>query len=305
MYPPCKLSYLLVFRVLCNHWEMQCLKNVGNTLATKTSNNTHLSKVIKNESIEGHQHGPEIRTIVIGEQQKIFLSPRVEVRRVVKQVPSHPSLLDRQQTSVPLDDMEPRIQIISKPMQRALNSPPGLHHVRVIKDGRFYDDHHQHRTSSATTAPISPQMDFSNTNNGFHHTHQTHHQQQQSHHRDSLSPNEHHGGQQHQSSPRKYVVSRQINVISTSDQNVFRTPPVVSSTTQVQQTSNGNMQKQHQHQQMQQQQHQQQSQQQMTSMRPPPPPPPIMHRVKTTNSMSEEPSSSIPDLGKSRIWCLM
>lgn len=263
---------------------MQCLKNVGNAITTKNSSNHLSTKVNKNESIEGHQHGPEIRTIVIGEQQKIFLSPRVEVRRVVKQVPA--ALIDRHHTlsSGPNshsidDDMEPRIQIITKPMQRALNSPPGLHHVRVIKDGRFYDDHHP-VSSRHNSAPTSPQIDhFSNGNNFYNH----HHQQQQ-HHRE-LSP------EQHQQSPRKYVVSRQINVISTSDQNVFRTPPVVSSTTQ-QQTTN-NLQKQQQVQQQQQQQSQQ-----MTSMRPPPPPPPIMHRIKTSNSMSEEPSSSIPDLGE-------
>lgn len=253
---------------------MQCFKNVGNAITTKNASN-HISKLIKNESIEGHQqHGPEIRTIVIGEQQKIFLSPRVEVRRVVKQLPA--TLFDHHNISTGsanpqlIDDMEPRIQIITKPMQRALNSPPGLHHVRVIKDGRFYDNHHpvSSRHNSATT---SPQIDHfsSNGNNNFHH-----HQQ----HQRELSP-DHQQQQQHQQSPRKYIVSRQINVISTSDQNVFRTPPVVSSTTQ-------------------QKQQVQQSQQQMTSMRPPPPPPPIMHRIKTSNSMSEEPSSSIPDLGE-------
>lgn len=268
---------------------MQCLKNVGNTI--KTSSN-HLSKINRNESIEGLQHGPGIRTIVIGEQQKIFLSPRVEVRRVVKQIPA--TLIDRQQTistGNTMDDTEPRIQIISKPMQRALNSPPGLHHVRVIKDGRFYEDHLPINSRHSSATPTSPQIDFSNDRNGFHHSHQTSHQIQPNH--CDLSPEHHHVQQtQHQQSSRKYIVSRQINVISTSDQNVFRTPPVVSSTTQ-QQTSN-NLQKQ----QMQHQQHQQQQSQQMTSMRPPPPPPPIMHRVKTNNSMSEEPSSSIPDLGK-------
>ncbi|XP_063697114.1 ecdysone-inducible protein E75 [Culicoides brevitarsis] len=163
-------------------------------------------------------------------------------------------------------DMEPRIQIISKPMQqRALNSPPGLHHVRVIKDGRFYDDHRQ--------APGSPHIttEHYGTQNGYHV-------------RES-SPEMHH----HQQSPRKYIaVGRQVNVISTSEPNVFRSPPIVSSTTQQQ----SNL--------VQKQQQQKQevvaAQQQMTSMRPPPPPPPIMHRVKTTNSMSEEPSSSIPDL---------
>lgn len=250
---------------------MQCLKNVGNAITTK---NHVVSKVnIKNESIEGHQHGPEIRTIVIGEQQKIFLSPRVEVRRVVKQVPS--SLIDRHNhhnTGVSqqlIDDMEPRIKIITKPMQRPLNSPPGLHHVRVIKDGRFYDDHHHPGQSQLSD------HQFTTTNGNY--------QQQR-----AMSP-EHH----QQQSPRKYVVSRQINVISTSDQNVFRAPPVVSSTTMsaAQQTNNL-------HQKQVQQQNQSQSPQQLTSMRPPPPPPPIMHRIKTSNSMSEEPSSSIPDLGE-------
>lgn len=254
-----------------------------------------MPKINRNESIEGLQHGPGIRTIVIGEQQKIFLSPRVEVRRVVKQIPA--TLIDRQQTistANTMDDTEPRIQIISKPMQRALNSPPGLHHVRVIKDGRFYEDHLPINARHSSATPTSPQIDFSNDRNGFHHSHQTSHQTIQQNHCE-LSPEHHHGQQtQHQQSSRKYIVSRQINVISTSDQNIFRTPPVVSSTTQ-QQTSN-NLQKQ----QMQSQQHQQQQSQQMTSMRPPPPPPPIIHRVKTNNSMSEEPSSSIPDLGEFR-----
>lgn len=189
---------------------------------------------------------PEIHTIVIGEPQKIILSPRVEVRRVVKHVPAiiDPHHHHQQQQQHHLSsDMEPKIQIITKPYNpgqlpgpRPLSPPQ---HVHVIKDSRqhYMDDYH------------------------------------------------------HQSEPptqRKYIVSRQINVISTSGDQVFRAP-AVSSTTATTTANNSSA---------------------ATLMRPPPPPPPPNshghgngtaanggHKIKTA-CLNEEPSSSIPDLGK-------
>lgn len=216
--------------------------------------NTSQSNKIKTE--DGHHHGSEIRTIVIGEPQKIILSPRVEVRRVVNGVPG--AILERHH-SIQSEDIEPKIQIITKPMPAVIHgrssSPPGLQQVRVIKDGRFYDEHHHH-------SPVRHHLQSS----------------QQQHHSNNYQSSV-------REEPRKYVVSRQINVISTSDQNVFR-PPVVSSTTIASNnhhSNNNNI----------------NGNSTSTAMRPPPPPPPTMHKMKITNSISEEPSSSIPDLGKS------
>jgi hypothetical protein len=183
--------------------------------------------------IKSEDH-PEIRTILIGEPQKIILSPRVEFRRIIKHPQQH-ELFEQ-------DDNEPRIQIIAKPMppcrpvtdqvvaQQQQLSP---HHqqqqqqqVRVIKDGRFYEECSQNRQQNVTTNTCTAQQP-----------------------------------QQNQE-PRKFIVTRQINVMSPDcDNQVFRTP-VVSSTS--------------------------------SSMRPPPPPPPP--KLKTLPP--EEPSSSIPDLGE-------
>lgn len=111
--------------------------------------------------------------------------------------------------------------------------------VQVIKDGRCYEEssNRQYHTNSDTDMACLVQ-------------------------------------QQHSSQvtePKKFVLSRQVNVISNVDRDingtVFR-PPVVSSTS--------------------------------TPMRPPPPPPP-----KNKGVSPEEPSSSIPDLGKQFITSLI
>lgn len=149
-----------------------------------------LSNKIKSEDCE-------TRTVAgSNESQKIILSPRVEFHRVIKTDPS-----DNELTKV-----------------------PSVSQVRVIKDGRFYEESRQFKDYS-TPQPQNI------------------------------------GGQPE---PRKYIVSRQVNVISSGDNETIFRPPIVSS------TSNP-----------------------LNPMRPPPPPPPKLKCVTT-----EEPSSSIPDLGE-------
>lgn len=198
---------------------------------------------------------PEIRTIVIGEPQKIILSPRVEVRRVVKHVPA---IIDRQHDHQfqhhhqhHQHEMEPKIQIITKPYNPP--RPMSPQHVHVIKDSRQ--------------------------------------QQQQQHYN-----NDGETYQNGECSPRKYIVSRQINVISTSSPSsssgggsndgngVFRTPVVSSTTTAANASAAA-------------------AAAASAMMRPPPPPPPPSVKIKTAN-LNEEPSSSIPDLGKSVLSCV-
>lgn len=142
----------------------------------------------------------EIRTVVVAgsnDTQKIILSPRLEFHRVIKTDPSDNELI----------------------------KVPSVSQVRVIKDGRFYEESRHFKDNSTNYST-----------------------------------------QQQQQEPRKYIVSRQVNVISSGDNNetIFR-PPIVSS------TSNP-----------------------LNPMRPPPPPPPPKLKCVTT----EEPSSSIPDLGE-------
>lgn len=145
-----------------------------------------LSNKIKSEDCE--------RTVAgSNESQKIILTPRVEFHRVIKTDPSD-----------------------------ELTKVPSVSQVRVIKDGRFYEDSRQFKDYSPQSQNIVGQE------------------------------------------PRKYIVSRQVNVISSGDNETIFRPPIVSS------TSNP-----------------------LNPMRPPPPPPPKLKCVTT-----EEPSSSIPDLGE-------
>lgn len=156
------------------------------------------NKIIKSEDCE-------IRTVAgSNESQKIILSPRVEFHRVIKTDPSDNELI----------------------------KVPSVSQVRVIKDGRFYDESRHFKDTTGINYSTQQQQQII--------------------------------GQQE---PRKYIVSRQVNVISSGDNNetIFR-PPIVSS------TSNP-----------------------LNPMRPPPPPPPPKLKCVTT----EEPSSSIPDLGES------
>jgi hypothetical protein len=213
------------------------------------SNNRKMQCV---KSIKTEDH-PEIRTILIGEPQKIILSPRVEFRRIIKQHVDHHEP----------DDNEPRVQIIAKPMPPHRPPPPTQAEISV--------SHQQH--PSQQQQQLSPQL-----------SHQHHHQQQQQQQQQQVRvikdgrfyeecpqsrqqvlgpPQSQH---QQQQEPRKFIVTRQINVVSPEecDNQVFRTP-VVSSTS--------------------------------SSMRPPPPPPP----PKVKQMPAEEPSSSIPDMGKANI----
>lgn len=251
-------------------------------------------KLIKEEQL--HQNysvstvATDVRTVVIGEPQKIILSPRVEIHRVIK---SPPDEMD-QPPQVIFTAVSPRSHSHHQEMHHMIRhqlqespSPPPLappllqqQRVQVIKDGRFYEEpatvvrSYQQKDTSATMYQSSPPPLL-------------HHQQQQSHqhHQMQHQHREHHA---HLSvEPKKVSVGRQNNVISNIGERdldggtttvtvvpmngitdgsgaVFR-PPVVSSTS--------------------------------TPMRPPPPPPPP--RIK--GSSPEEPSSSIPDLGE---FCL-
>lgn len=230
----------------------------------------------------------EIRTVVVGgsivEPQKIILSPRVEIHRVIK------SPQDEHAQHQLLDHHPPPQVIFTTTSSRTLITPcqnhttesshpdqQPLQRVQVIKDGRcFYAE----ESLTVTPARVIPK------DNGMHlnHQHQPMQPQQHNHQRPTY-PSSPPPLLVHQPDSKKGILSRQVNVILnlTDDGcppdalanhgngqqslcgnggNLFR-PPVVSSSS--------------------------------TPMRPPPPPPPPRTKV----IVSEEPSSSIPDLGKS------
>lgn len=218
--------------------------------------------------------------------QKIILSPRIEIQRVHKPQNRQPGPPDDQPNHQQIVDQHPPPQVIfTTSSSRAANHMPSqspiiehgigdqqqpLQRVQVIKDGRcFYAEE-----SISVTLPR-----LSTKDNG-------HNGQSPAMVFSSSSPPP---LLIHQPDSIKMVLNRQVNVISNfveeefhsntigsgnghqaplcaSSQNVFR-PPVVSSSSS-------------------------------TPMRPPPPPPPP--RVKA--SLSEEPSSSIPDLGELYIF---
>lgn len=179
-------------------------------------------KLIKEEHMECDIRNE--RNVVISEQ-KVILTPRVEIHRVMKPPAIHDS------DSLP----PPQIIFTSRSSNNQIQSQQiPQQRVQVIKDGRCYEEtsNRQYHTNGDTTIA------------------------------GVVQPN--HSSQL--SEPKKFVLSRQVNVISNVDRDVNGTvfrPPVVSSTS--------------------------------TPMRPPPPPPP----PKNKGVSPEEPSSSIPDLGKS------
>lgn len=225
----------------------------------------------------------DIRTVVVGggiaEPPKIILSPRVEIHRVHKAHGSSP-FDDQHNHHAAVVDQHPPPQVIFTTTSSRASITPGHSHipladqtneqqpmqrVQVIKDGRcFYAEE-----SITVTLPRIGGKD-----NG-------HVPQHRPMIYSSSSPPP---LLIHQTDSKKVVLSRQVNVISNiiedefhgtangssnghqagvngGSNNVFR-PPVVSSTS--------------------------------TPMRPPPPPPPPRSKV----TVSEEPSSSIPDLGE-------
>lgn len=256
-------------------------------------------KLIKEEQL--HQHysvstvATDVRTVVIGEPQKIILSPRVEIHRVLKSAPDEmdepPQVIFTTVSNSPRSHGHHQdMHHMTHHQHQESPSPPPLappllqqQRVQVIKDGRFYEEPttvvrsfggHQKDNSASLYQSSPPPL--------LHHQQQQ--QQQQSHHQ-MQHPQQQHQQHVHLSAETKKVsVGRQINVISNIGERdldggtttvtvvpmngindgsvaVFR-PPVVSSTS--------------------------------TPMRPPPPPPPP--RIK--GSSPEEPSSSIPDLGE-------
>lgn len=185
-------------------------------------------KLIKEEHMDCDIRN-DVRTVVISEPQKVILTPRVEIHRVMK-APSHdPESLPPPQIIFTSRSANHQVQ------QQQQQQQIPQQRVQVIKDGRCYEEpsNRQYHTNSDTNVGVVVQQNHSS---------------------------------QVVSEPKKFVLSRQVNVISNVDRDingtVFR-PPVVSSTS--------------------------------TPMRPPPPPPP----PKIKGISPEEPSSSIPDLGKS------
>ncbi|XP_037025128.1 ecdysone-inducible protein E75 isoform X2 [Bradysia coprophila] len=175
-------------------------------------------KLIKEEHMECDIRND--RAVVISEQ-KVILSPRVEIHRVMKPPPVHDS------------DSLPPPQIIFTSRSSSNQIPTHQipqQRVQVIKDGRCYEEssNRQYHSNGDMAGVVPPS----------------------------------HGSPV--AEPKKFVLSRQVNVISNVDRDVNGTtvfrPPVVSSTS--------------------------------TPMRPPPPPPP----PKNKGISPEEPSSSIPDL---------
>lgn len=232
----------------------------------------------------------DVRTVMIGDSQKIILSPRVEIHRVLKAPPDeldHPQQIIYTTTATNRTGHLPMVHIESsqQPIQR----------VQVIKDGRFYEE--PSLQSSAATIVRSGGNSYNHEKgNGI--VYQSspppllHHSQ----------PQQQHQHLAHSSEQKKIILSRQINVISNVGENRGSTdmgsttvtaisalpppplpPPPPPSLSSQQQLTNG------------------------TGlfrppvvsstsnpMRPPPPPPPP--RIK--GASPEEPSSSIPDLGK-------
>lgn len=192
-------------------------------------------KLIKQEHMDCDIRN-DVRTVVIGEPQKVILTPRVEIHRVIKAPPPHDS------------ESPPPPQIIFTSRSSSSNhqlQSQQLHQqrVQVIKDGRFYEEPSNRQYHTDSDSNIGGVVVV-----------------QQNH------------SSQVVSEPKKFVLSRQVNVISNVDRDsngtIFR-PPVVSSTS--------------------------------TPMRPPPPPPP----PKIKGISPEEPSSSIPDLGKCFIFATL
>lgn len=247
-------------------------------------------KLIKEEQLHPHYSvstvGTDVRTVVIGEPQKIILSPRVEIHRVIKSPPDE--MDEPPQVIFTTVSNSPRSHGHHQDMQHMTHhqhqdspsppplAPPQQQRVQVIKDGRFYEE-----PATVVRSFGSHQKDNTVTMYQSSPPPLLHHQQS----------HQHHQMQQHQqhlsAEPKKITVGRPINVISNIGERdldggtttvtvvpmngindgsvaVFR-PPVVSSTS--------------------------------TPMRPPPPPPPP--RIK--GSSPEEPSSSIPDLGEFRL----
>lgn len=176
-------------------------------------------KLIKEEHMECDIRND--RAVIISEQ-KVILTPRVEIHRVMKPPPVHDSdTLPPPQIIFTSRSSSNQIPTQQMPQQR----------VQVIKDGRCYDEssNRQYHNGNSDMAVVVPST---------------------------------HGSPE----PKKFVLSRQVNVISNADRDVNGTtvfrPPVVSSTS--------------------------------APMRPPPPPPP----PKNKGVSPEEPSSSIPDLGE-------
>lgn len=255
-----------------------------------------------NKLTQDEKDSLEIRTFVIGDNQRIMYSPRnVDCKKSVKLEiaaglhQAAPSSMVTSNGHHQLGQDRARIQIIAKPSNKPCESaaPVQAQEVHVIRDGRFYDLQHNHASPSH------------------------HHHLQDPSHRPVLSPspsgliitNAGSSGGDTGSPPSRPPPPLHHHSASTTSTIILDGPPhsVVSSSKQQHLAAPPAatlmivQQQQHQH-------HQQQQQHHVTSMQPPPPPPPpgvgsmggngggsMMAKMKSAH---EEPSSSMPDLGK-------
>lgn len=267
----------------------------------------HNGKLIKEEQLQQRYTvgtvATDVRTVAIGEPQKIILSPRVEIHRVIKSAPDEmddpaeiifSTISNSPQSHGHHQEMQHIVhhQHESSPSPPPLASPlPQQQRVQVIKDGRFYEEPTPVVRSIGVQKDNSSIMYQSSPPPLLHHHHNLQQQSNQlpqiQHHQQQHHQQQHHQQhmqQQASAEPKKLAAGRQINVISNivergvdGGTTTVTAVPVNGShngtgavfrTPVVSSTS--------------------------TPMRPPPPPPPP--RIK--GSSPEEPSSSIPDLGE-------
>nr|CAL36975.1 ecdysone-induced protein 75C [Aedes aegypti] len=251
-----------------------------------------------NKLTQDEKDSLEIRTFVIGDNQRIMYSPRnVDCKKTVKleiasglnQAPMSSSMVTSNGHHQ-LGQDRARIQIIAKPSNKPCENvaPVQAQEVHVIRDGRFYDLQHNHASPShhhhLQEPSHRPVLSSSPNSNGLIITNA------------GSSANDTGNPPSRQPPPLLHPVSTNTiivdapphSAVSSSKQHL---PPPPATLMIVQQ--------QHQHQQQQQHHH-------VTSMQPPPPPPPVgagsmggnggagmMAKMKSAH---EEPSSSMPDL---------
>ncbi|EDS31053.1 E75 C [Culex quinquefasciatus] len=237
-----------------------------------------------NKIVQDDKDTPDIRTFVISENQHIMYSPRsVESRRPVKVTITTPqtsstsmvaSLSNHQQQDRTGNQLATKTLI-----KQCENEPPvQAQEVHVIRDGRFYDHHHNHATpphlaqnsvhlSLVPSSSISSELSIRNV--------------------DSRCSD---GNSNRPPLPLHHQSANTIILDAPPHSTVSSTKP---------------------HLMVVQQHHlQQQQQHHVTSMQPPPPPPPPGNAINNSpggngiipkmKGSLEEPSSSMPDLGNSK-----
>lgn len=238
-----------------------------------------------NKIVQDEKDTPDIRTFVISENQHIMYSPRsVDSRRPVKVTITTPQTSSTSMiTSLSNHQQQDRTanQLATKTLiKQCENEPPvQAQEVHVIRDGRFYDHHHNHappphlaqnsvHLSLVPSSPISSELSIRNV--------------------DSRCSD---GNSNRPPLPLHHQSANTIILDAPPHSTVSSTKPHLMVVQQ------------HHLQQQHQQQHH------VTSMQPPPPPPPPGNAINNSpggngiipkmKGSLEEPSSSMPDLGKS------